>query len=124
MDSNRYWLDKRAGQGFRGYPVATIAYYGPDASHATKVAVGILAGEDDLAFMEKWFSEQADVRQQVDISRQIVEFLGQHQVKSVVMTDRVIGCPHEEGIDYPEGQSCPRCPFWKGRDRWTGTSHN
>jgi hypothetical protein len=124
MDSNRYWLDKRANQGFRGYPVATIAYYGPDASRATKVAVGILVAEDDLAHMEKWFSEESDVRQQVDISRQIVEFLGQHQVKSLVMTDRVIGCPHEEGIDYPEGQSCPRCPFWIGRDRWTGSSRN
>jgi hypothetical protein len=41
-------------------------------------------------------------------------------VKSVVMPDRIIGCPHEEGIDYPEGESCPQCPFWEGRDRWTG----
>src|SRR4051812_9319014 len=37
----------------------------------------------------------------------------------VVMTDRIIGCPHEEGIDY-EGTTCPTCPFWAGRDRWTG----
>jgi hypothetical protein len=29
---------------------------------------------------------------------------------------------HEEGIDYPEGEACPRCPFWAGRDRWTGQS--
>ena len=39
--------------------------------------------------------------------------------KSVVMTDRIIGCPHEEGIDY-EGATCPHCSFWAGRDRWTG----
>jgi hypothetical protein len=24
----------------------------------------------------------------------------QHGVRSAVMTDRIIGCPHEEGIDY------------------------
>jgi hypothetical protein len=36
------------------------------------------------------------------------------------MADRIIGCPHEEGIDYPEGEECPLCPFWKGRDRWSG----
>jgi hypothetical protein len=36
------------------------------------------------------------------------------------MVDRIIGCPHEEGIDYPDGAECPECPFWKGRDRWTG----
>jgi hypothetical protein len=35
------------------------------------------------------------------------------------MVDRVIGCPHEEGIDY-EGPTCPHCPYWAGRDRWTG----
>ena len=31
------------------------------------------------------------------------------------MTDRIIGCPHEEGIDY-EGSVCPRCEFWANRD--------
>lgn len=25
----------------------------------------------------------------------------------------------EEGIDYPDGGSCPPCPFWAGRDRFT-----
>jgi Extended Signal Peptide of Type V secretion system len=30
------------------------------------------------------------------------------------------GRPHEEGIDYPEGSTCPRCPFWAHRDRWSG----
>jgi hypothetical protein len=35
------------------------------------------------------------------------------------MTDRIIGCPHEEGIDY-EGDTCPARPLWAGRDRWTG----
>lgn len=46
--------------------------------------------------------------------------LEEHAVKSVAMADRIIGCPHEEGTDYPEGQTCPRCPFWASRDRWTG----
>jgi Protein of unknown function (DUF1186) len=34
-------------------------------------------------------------------------------------TDRIIGCPHEEGIDYPLGRACPQCPFWAGIDRFT-----
>ena len=34
-------------------------------------------------------------------------------------SDRIIGCPHEEGIDYPMGRTCPRCPFWAGIDRFT-----
>jgi hypothetical protein len=45
--------------------------------------------------------------------------LRDHQILSIVMADRIIGCPHEEGIDYPDGQTCPHCPFWAGRDRFT-----
>jgi hypothetical protein len=38
-------------------------------------------------------------------------------VLSVAMTDGIIGCPHQEGIDY-EGEWCPLCEFWPGRDRF------
>ena len=23
--------------------------------------------------------------------------------------DRMMGCPHEEGVDYPMGRTCPHC---------------
>src|SRR5919112_827276 len=39
-------LGKKAKKGFRGYPVATIAFYGPDNRTATKVAVAIAAEQD------------------------------------------------------------------------------
>jgi hypothetical protein len=35
----------------------------------------------------------------------VVAFLKEHTAKSVIVTDGIIGCPHEEGIDYPEGKS-------------------
>ena len=41
------------------------------------------------------------------------------RAKDTVTYDRIIGCPHEEGIDYPMGRACPRCPFWAGIDRFT-----
>lgn len=114
-------LQRKARKGFRGYPIATVAYYGPDDRFASKVTVGIILQEGgDVAFLEKWFSRDEDVRTDPAISREIVEFISRHQVKSVVMTDGIIGCPHEEGIDYPEGESCPQCPYWADRDRWTG----
>ncbi len=50
---------------------------------------------------------------------EIREFMIAAAVKSVVITGEINGCPHEEGIDY-EGEVCPRCPFWAGRDRWSG----
>ena len=39
-------LRKKARKGVRGWPIATIAFYGPDLSRATKVAVGIVPSED------------------------------------------------------------------------------
>jgi hypothetical protein len=114
-------LHERARRGFRGYPIATIAYYGPDNNFASKVAVGIILQENgEVAFLERWFSRDRDVRADPTINQEIIAFLNQHPVKSVAMTDRIIGCPHEEGIDYPVGESCPECPYWANRDRWTG----
>ena len=43
------------------------------------------------------------------------DFFLEHGVKSVVMTDRNMGCPHEEGPDFPQGEDCPFCPFWRGK---------
>ena len=114
-------LKKKSRRGFRGYPVATVAFYGPDDKRASKVAVGIVASEGAHADpLERWFSEDGDVRKDPAIGRQILEFTQQHGAKTVVVTDGIIGCPHEEGIDYPDDEVCPACPFWAHRDRWTG----
>ena len=51
------------------------------------------------------------------VGEKVLAFLKDHTAKSVVVTDGIIGCPHEEGIDYPEGKSCPQCPSWAGRDQ-------
>ena len=114
-------LKKRASRGFRGYPVATVAFYGPDNTQATKVAVAIVASEGAKPDpLRRWFSEEVDVRHNPGIGQEILAFIHEHGVRSVVMTDAIIGCPHEEDVDYPKGEVCPRCPFWAGRDRWTG----
>ena len=114
-------LKKKARRGFRGFPVATIAFYGPNDESASKVAVGIVSHEDgDPDALERWFAEDGDVRTDLAVARAILEFIRRHGAMSVVMTDRIIGCPHEEGTDYPDGGVCPQCPFWANRDRWTG----
>jgi len=114
-------LKKRARRGFRGYPVATVAFYGPDDRRASKVAVAIMMGEhQEPVELRRWFTEDHDIRHDEAIGREIVQFTQEHGVKSVVATDRIIGCPHEEGKDYPDGELCPQCPFWAHRNRWTG----
>ena len=115
----RKWLEKKAKRGARGYPVGTIAFYGPDNRRATKVAVSIiLSAGAEPSELRRWFSENGDVRADENVVAEMVSFLQDHEVHSVAAVDGIIGCPHEEGIDYPEGQNCPDCPFWAGRDRW------
>jgi hypothetical protein len=114
-------VTKKANRGFRGYPIATVAFYGPDDRRASKVAVGILPSESgEATTLERWFSDDGDVRDDLDINTAILKFLGDQGAKTVVVADRVIGCPHEEGIDYPDGEKCPKCPVWATRDRWSG----
>lgn len=116
-------LQKKARRGFAGHPIATVAYYGPDDRRATKVAVAIIPAQDEEpAALERWFGDERDVRRDHSINDEILKFIRQHEARSVVMTDGIIGCPHEEGIDYPEGATCPHCPFWAGRDRWSETA--
>ncbi len=117
----RYWIQKKANRK-TGYPVGSIAYYGPDNTFASKVVVGITVSEkdNDVAELRKWFAETTDVRQDQAINDEILDFIMQHNVQRVVLVDRLIGCPHEEVVDYPEGQPCPHCPYWAHRDRWTG----
>jgi hypothetical protein len=120
MDRFLKRLSKKAKKGMRGWPVATVAFYGPDASRASKVVVGIVTSENEEADeMRDWKLDAGDVRNDPRIAEEMLDFITKHGVLSVAMTDRIIGCPHQEGIDY-EGEWCPVCEYWKGRDRFTG----
>ena len=103
------------------YPLATVAAYGPDNRRATKLVAAIVgrAGQEPRE-MRSWTGGAGDVRNDRVIADELTEWLRSRAVKQTVHSDRIIGCPHEEGVDYPEGQPCPQCPFWAGRDRWAG----
>ena len=114
-------LTKKSRRGFRGYPVATAAFYGPDDKKATKLVVAIVQREGaEPDPLQRWVSDQEDLRFDEQIIKQVLEFIKRYKALTVVTADRIIGCPHEEGIDYAEGTSCPECPYWEGRNRWTG----
>jgi hypothetical protein len=112
----------RSRSAVRGrYPLATIAAYGPDTTLATKLVVSVVErpGQDDPTAMRSWTTQAVDVRHDPTIAADVADFIQQHDAKRTVSPDRIIGCPHEEGIDYPMGRTCPRCPFWVGIDRFT-----
>ena len=117
-------LRKKARKGLRGWPIATVAFYGPNLSQATKITVGIVPSENaEVEELRDWKVDDGEIRVDPRIAREILEFIEERRVLSVAMTDGIIGCPHQEGIDY-EGERCPLCKFWHGRDRFTGQPVN
>jgi len=112
-------LTKRVRKGQKGYPIATIAFYGPDNTRASKVVCSIIDHEDATPDpVRKWFTD-GEARTSEQILGEMLAFIEEHGAKSVAMADGLLGCPHEEGIDYPEGEVCPHCPYWKHRDRFS-----
>jgi hypothetical protein len=110
-------IEEKARRGHRGDPVGTVALYGPDDKLASKLVVGISpSARAGVTETKKWLRD-GDVREDAALLEEVLAFLAKSAVRSVVMTRGVFGCPHEEGIDYPEGGSCEACPYWKGRDR-------
>jgi hypothetical protein len=110
-------IEQKARRGHRGDPVGTVAFYGPDDQLANKLVVGISPDPSaGITETRKW-SAVGDVRQDALLLEEVLQFLSDRQVRSVVLTGGVFGCPHEAGIDYPEGGSCEACPYWKGRER-------
>ncbi len=104
-----------AGNPRAKYPMATIAPYGPDDKTVTKLAVAIFQSpqDTDSIALNRWVA--ADIAASDPIARRMYQFLKAYGVKTVLTATVVVGCPHEEGADFPVGQDCPFCPFWKGK---------
>ena len=111
-------LRKKAKLGDMGFPSATLAFYGPDDKKATKAVLGIFLNEGDDGTIHRYLSDDKDARFKLEIQKNILARLQEHAVRSLIMREQIFGCPHEEGIDYPTGESCPLCPFWDGKDRF------
>jgi hypothetical protein len=79
----------------------------------------VLGQNEDAIELRRWFSER-DARRDAAVQRAIFEFIRDYGAQSIAMGDGIMGCPHEEGIDYPNGETCPQCPFWAGRERPLG----
>jgi hypothetical protein len=112
-------LRKKAKQGDRGFPRATLAFYGPNDKKATKAVLGIFPRDGDEGTIHRYFAEDKDARYKTEIQQDILARLREHEVISLIMVEKIFGCPHEEGKDYPEGEDCPLCPFWKDHDRFS-----
>ena len=106
-------LERRAQKGFQGYPLGIIAFYGPNASIASKAVIGIVkeAGGPSEN-IKKWVFEKGDLRQDVPSIKELFRYIEAHNIQSLALAPGIYYCPHEPGIDFPEGGACPKCLFW------------
>jgi hypothetical protein len=95
------------------YPIGTVALYGPDDRVTTKIVAAVIRRPGAEPVLERWMG--TNIAQSSKVRRQIEEMFARHGVKSVAATDRNMGCPHEEGHDFPHGEDCPFCPYWAGK---------
>ena len=109
----RPWTDTlELYRGKGEWPAGILIFYGPDNRHASMVIATVLAHEDALPVMHEWYESEMDVRLDGRIGGEVERFFREHPVHRIVMRKGVYGCPHDEGVDYPEGGVCPHCPFW------------
>ncbi len=92
------------------YPLATITYHGPSPDQASKIIVGILTAKDQAPIIREWSGD--GIAEDVQSARDISLFIQEHDVSRVLTSEWVLSCPHEEGVDYPDGELCPFCPEW------------
>lgn len=103
-----------------GDNIGVVAAYGPDASRATKLVASVLpAGRGEGVVASRTWTGESDLRRDPAIRAETLAFFAMHGVRDFARPDRIIGCPHQEGIDYPLGRTCPACPFWEKVDRFT-----
>jgi hypothetical protein len=87
-------LRKKARKGLRGWPIATVAFYGPNLSQATKVAVGIVPSENaEVEELRDWKVDRGDIRSDPDIAREMLEFIEEHQASRSCNRSRPIPRP-------------------------------
>ena len=116
---HRGWYNRRLreliGKKFRGFPIVFLDYFGPDDRRATKVDVSVCLDPDQQEGDTYVRESDADVRYDDGVNRMILDVVDYYRAKTVIRSEGIIGCPHEEGEDYPEGEDCPDCEFWRGR---------
>ncbi|HTF23542.1 MAG TPA: hypothetical protein VK937_06435 [Candidatus Limnocylindria bacterium] len=68
-------------------------FHGPSADLTTKIVVAIVRDEGrEPDPLERWFSEDTDVRTNPAVGEKVLVFLKEHAAKSVIVTDGLIGC--------------------------------
>jgi len=92
------------------FPIGILAYFGPSDQQITKAVAIVIPNKTASPLYKSWTTPA--IKTDSRVATEIGQYFLENNVKEVVMTDGVVGCPHDEGIDFPMGEQCPYCPFW------------
>lgn len=103
----------QTGDSSGEFPLGTIALYGPDDKHTTKIVAGVFLHSSADPILERFVG--SNILRDSKVRAAIKAIFTKYKVKKVVHSGGNIGCPHEEGEDFPTGEDCPFCPYWRGK---------
>ncbi|WP_420128676.1 hypothetical protein [Longimicrobium sp.] len=118
MKKIRPWMSMLENGAAPEWPLGTLAFYGPDNLHASKVVATVIAYDGAEPLMRKWFEDRVDVRVDRRIGKEVTRFFKTQGARQISLMAGIFGCPHEEGVDYPDGEACLQCPFWATHNRY------
>ena len=95
----------------KGLPIGILTYFGPDNKTITKIVAIIVEKSNVEPLLRKWI--KPEILSDPGVATEIGQYFLDHNTKDIVIAEGVLGCPHEEGVDYPKGEDCPQCPYWK-----------
>jgi len=82
LDKSTKRIAKRVNNGFQGYPMISIAYYGTSSDSATEVVVSFILAQGADALEEK-FSSKVDARKDETIQTTLLKVIERANVKTV-----------------------------------------
>ena len=91
------------------FPIGSLVYFGPDDTTITKIIAVVMRSRNSDPILKSWDGE--GISKDPEVAVEIGHYFRKNQVTEVVMTGGIVACPHDEGVDYPTGESCPHCPF-------------
>jgi len=97
------------------YPVGILAYFGPDDETITKIVALVIKGLDIEPVLRSW--SQPGVTSDPVVAAEIGKYFLENAAEDIVMAGGVLGCPHEEGVDFPLGTECPHCIYWSSHTK-------
>lgn len=92
------------------FPIGILAYFGPDNKTISKIVAIIVERPNADPLLRKWI--KYEILSDPSVAAEIGQYFLDHDTKDVVIGEGVLGCPHEEGVDFPKGEDCPQCPYW------------